>query len=130
MNGYQEATLDNIMVLPSAEYVSEDVSVKFTLGDVPKTALSSDGTTTGPSPYLLESTGGQYVDKDKPAALRLDTEMGVLRGYVTRLQDDINVFLTKRIQASGAGEDVDADAGGEDENEEEDEEEGKDLKDK
>lgn len=92
--------------LPSAEYRSQDTTTKFTLESVQKENLSSEGATTGPSPYLLESTGGQYVDKDKPAPLNLNTDMGVLRGYVTKLQDDINVFLTERIKSSGSVTDI------------------------
>ena len=84
--------------------------------------LSSDGTTTGPSPYLLESTNGEYIDKDKPAPLNLGNPMGVLRGQVTDLQDQINVFLTERIQQSKNGdvEEIDED---EDEEKEDNEDE-------
>lgn len=67
-----------------------------------KKDLSADGTTTGPSPYLIESTNGQYLDKDKPAPLDMNSDMGILRGYVTKLQDDINVYLTQKIKASGS----------------------------
>lgn len=78
------------------------------LDGVQRGELTADGTTTGPSPYLLDSTNGTYVDKDKPAPLDLSNAMGELRGYVTRLQDDINTYLTERIQASSqeAGADV------------------------
>lgn len=95
------STMDSSTRLPSARYVAGETTATFTLEGVTPAELTADGTTTGPSPYLLESTGGQYVDRDRPAALTAGTEMGALRGYVTRLQDDINVYLTKRIQARG-----------------------------
>lgn len=86
---------------PSAEYIAKDTSKIFTLENVDKSKLSSDGSTTGPSPYLLEVTNGTYEDKDKPAPLNLESPMGVLRGHITQLQDDINVYLTERIKNSG-----------------------------
>lgn len=93
---------------PSAEYTAEDTAVIFTLENIDKSKLSSDGTTTGPSPYLIESTNGTYEDRDKPAPLNLESSMGVLRGYITQLQDDINIYLTERIKSAGnAGQDDD-----------------------
>lgn len=108
--------------LPSARYISPTETKEFTLTGVGKEKLYSDGKTTGPSLYLLESTQGQYVDNDKPAPLDLNSEMGILRGYVTKLQDDINEYLTDRIKASGSAEVDDK----EEENEEEEEEDGDD----
>jgi protein GON7 len=89
------------MSLPNAEYITPDTTKTFTLENIDKQKLSSNGTTTGPSLYLLESTNGGYVDKDKPAPLNLESPMSVLRGYVTQLQDDINIYLTDRIKSSG-----------------------------
>lgn len=86
---------------PSAQYTATDVSKSFSVEGIPKDSLTSNGSTSGPSPYLLQSTNGTYVDKDKPSDLNLDSPMGVLRGYVTKLQDDINIYLTERIRESG-----------------------------
>ena len=113
-------TMESSTRLPSAKYVAGETTATFTVDGLAPAELTADGTTTGPSPYLLESTGGQYVDKDRPAALSVDTAMGVLRGYVTRLQDDINVYLTKRIQAQGGRTEEDAEKEDEDEDEKED----------
>lgn len=105
--------------LPSAKYVSSTETREFTLAGVGKENLYSDGKTTGPSLYLLESTQGKYVDNDKPAPLDLNSQMGVLRGYITKLQDDINEYLTDRIKASGSVE-VDDKEEQNEENEDED----------
>lgn len=86
---------------PSAQYTAPGVNKSFTTNGVPLDSLTSNGSTSGPSPYLLQSTNGTYVDKDKPSDLNLDSSMGRLRGYVTKLQDDINVYLTERIKETG-----------------------------
>lgn len=86
---------------PSAQYSAPDISKSFLVENVTREFLTADGVTTGPSPYLIETTNGTYVDKDKPAVLNLNSSMGVLRGYVTTLQDNINIYLTERIQESG-----------------------------
>lgn len=112
------------MQLPDAKYISQDTKHLFSLDGIQKQDLTSDGKTTGPSPYLIESTNGTYDDRDKPAPLNLDSEMGVLRGYVTRLQDDINVYLTERIKSSEHGVVEEQDDEEEEDDEEEDEEDG------
>ena len=90
--------------LPSAQYKTADgVQKQFTLSEVDKKQLSSNGTTTGPSPYLIECTNGTYEDRDMPSELNLSSPMGVLRGHVTRLQDEINVYLTERIKTANGG---------------------------
>lgn len=100
------------MQKPSAVYTNgEDTEKVFTLDGVKVAELTSNGATTGPSPYLLEFTNGEYVDKDKPSDLDLNNKMSVLRGYVTRLQDDINVYLTEKIGKNGGNVEEDNDDG-------------------
>lgn len=115
--------------LPSAQYKNADgVQKNFTLQEVRKEDLSSNGKTTGPSPYLMECTNGTYEDRDMPAPLNLESPMGVLRGYVTQLQDDINVYLTERIKAANGGVEVKEDDGPENDEEEAEEKEDDDNK--
>lgn len=114
--GRQWITMDK---LPSARYTSPTERRDFTLTGVGKEHLYADGKTTGPSLYLLESTQGHYIDNDRPAPLDLDSEMGVLRGYITKLQDDINEYLTDKIKASESAEVDDKEEEAEEEEEEE-----------
>lgn len=79
---------------PTAEYRAPDVSHSFSID--PFATHSTSGKTTGPSDYVL---GAGAVDRDKPTEHK-DTELGHLRAKLTTLQDDINVFLTKRMADS------------------------------
>lgn len=86
--------------LPSASYSSPDLERQFTVDPSKPEYQTTDGVTTGPSPHVLNA--GQ-IDKDKPAPpKKLEngefTELGSLRAQLTGLQDDINKFLTERME--------------------------------
>lgn len=62
--------------------------------------LTTDGSTTGPSAYVLKA--GQ-LDRDKPSDGKKDasgafTTLSNLRMQLTGLQDDINEFLTRQME--------------------------------
>lgn len=80
-----------------AEYVSPDQRRSFVAGPHGTT----DGVTTGPSAYVLNA--GQ-VDRDRPVEARSVagkvTYLGQLRNQLTGLQDDINEYLTLRMEAA------------------------------
>ncbi|GAV54233.1 hypothetical protein ZYGR_0AK07350 [Zygosaccharomyces rouxii] len=86
--------------LPFARYNSPDLEKQFAVNASKHQYQTTDGVTTGPSPHVLNA--GQ-VDKDKPAPpKKLDngefTALGSLRAQLTGLQDDINKFLTDRME--------------------------------
>lgn len=88
---------------PSAVYKTNGLQHEFTT-DVPRDELTTEGKTTGPSEFVM-SKGA--TDRDKPSEAK-DSAMGLLRCQVTRLQDDINEFLTRRMQqeASSKGDGI------------------------
>lgn len=93
--------LENVMVLPSATYSSPDLGSKFFEVDPSELRYqTTNGKTTGPSPHVLNA--GQ-VDRDRPSDPRRSqsgeyTSLGQLRAQLTGLQDDINEFLTERME--------------------------------
>lgn len=82
-------------LLPSAVYSAPDVTKNFKVD--PSKPHSVNGKTTGPSDYLIQVTDGTYNDKDKPSENK-DTRIGRLRTYITDLNDQVNVFLTERLE--------------------------------
>ncbi|GME81122.1 unnamed protein product [Ambrosiozyma monospora] len=90
-------------LLPTAEYAAPDLKKSFTIDPTQK--HSTQGKTTGPSDHVLNAGA---VDEDMPSAAS-DTQMGRLREYLTTLQDDVNTFLTERMQHSGSANDKDND---------------------
>ncbi|QLQ77940.1 hypothetical protein HG537_0A01870 [Torulaspora globosa] len=89
------------MLLPTATYCGSDTkTVKFEVNPTDVRYQTTDGKTTGASPYVLNA--GQ-VDRDRPSEPRKDvngkiTALGELRARLTGLQDDINEFLTERME--------------------------------
>lgn len=89
------------MLLPIATYCGPDTeTVKFEVNPADNRYQTTDGRTTGASPYVLNA--GQ-VDRDRPSEPRRDadgklTPLGELRTRLTGLQDDINEFLTQRME--------------------------------
>ncbi|QLL30374.1 hypothetical protein HG536_0A01910 [Torulaspora globosa] len=89
------------MLLPTAKYCGSDAeTVKFEVNPADARYQTTDGRTTGASPYVLNA--GQ-VDRDRPSEPRRDangkiTALGELRTRLTGLQDDINEFLTQRME--------------------------------
>lgn len=82
-------------LLPTASYHAYGIDKQFTVSpDAPHT---TNGSTTGPSEYLISVTEGEFVDRDKPSESK-DTRIGRLRAYVTTLQDDVNRYLTERMK--------------------------------
>ncbi|AAS52541.1 AEL144Wp [Eremothecium gossypii ATCC 10895] len=86
---------------PTATYCTpEGDSHAFTVvPDAPR-YRTTDGTTSGPSAYVLQA--GQ-IDRDRPSPPKLDaqgepTALSRLRMHLTGLQDDINSFLTAEMQ--------------------------------
>ncbi|VEU21371.1 DEKNAAC102734 [Brettanomyces naardenensis] len=84
-------------LVPSACYTAPDLEKEFMVST--SAERTTNGSTTGPSDYLLRVTEGDYVDKDRSREGK-DTRIGRLRGYVTSLQDQVNVFLTTRMNES------------------------------
>lgn len=87
-------------ILPFASYSAPDIQKSFTVDTANPRYQSTDGSTTGPSPHVLNA--GQ-IDRDKPAPPRTNpdgqiTALGSLRAQLTGLQDDINHFLTDRME--------------------------------
>ncbi|CAI1506720.1 hypothetical protein SEUBUCD646_0J00370 [Saccharomyces eubayanus] len=90
------------MALPMAEYSAPDgVNKSFVpIPDDPR-YLTTEGRTTGPSDHVLNA--GQ-IDRDKPSEPKRVqggtqmTYLGQLRTQLTGLQDDINEFLTERME--------------------------------
>lgn len=86
---------------PSATYYSPDSEpVKFTIDTSNARFQTTDGKTTGASPHVLNA--GQ-VDRDRPSEPKRGptgdfTPLGQLRMHLTGLQDDINDFLTQRME--------------------------------
>ncbi|SCU97002.1 LADA_0H03906g1_1 [Lachancea dasiensis] len=86
---------------PLAVYNSPDVENQQFLVDLSKERYNTtNGKTTGPSAYVLEA--GQ-IDVDKPSDPKLNEEgdftyLSKLRMQLTGLQDDINEYLTHRME--------------------------------
>ncbi|ODV84017.1 hypothetical protein CANARDRAFT_236872 [[Candida] arabinofermentans NRRL YB-2248] len=78
--------------LPTAIYTSPDLTRNFHVD--PSKSHTTDGVTTGPSDHVLKAGA---IDKDKPSLIPTDAKIGLLRAYLTTLQDDVNLFLTKRM---------------------------------
>lgn len=78
---------------PIATYTAPDIpqSLQLTVGDGPHT---TNGRTTQISDVVIKS-GGE--DRDQPTKAN-DTPLGNLRAKLTSLQDNINIFLTERMQ--------------------------------
>lgn len=90
------------MPQPFAIYSSPDITKKeFTIDVNNDKYNTTNGKTTGPSTYVLNA--GQ-VDIDKPSDPKIDsttqqpTQLSQLRMSLTGLQDDINEFLTERME--------------------------------
>lgn len=89
------------MLLPTATYCVPDTEpVKFEVNPAAGRYKTTDGKTTGASPYVLNA--GQ-VDRDRPSEPRRDasgafTPLGQLRAALTGLQDDVNEFLTEKME--------------------------------
>lgn len=96
-------TMTTTSPFPSATYSSPDVPSKtFTVDPSNPRYQTTEGKTTGPSDYVLKA--GQ-IDRDKPSGPRVDpkdadsfTYLSKLRMALTGLQDDINEFLTERME--------------------------------
>ncbi|KAF6014864.1 hypothetical protein HII12_001282 [Brettanomyces bruxellensis] len=82
-------------LLPTAKYSSSDIHKEFSVDSTKP--LTTNGTTTGPSDYIINLTQGDYTDNNKPTNNK-DTKTGRLRAYVTDLQDQVNIFLTERME--------------------------------
>ncbi|CAI4539843.1 ALH_1b_G0028340.mRNA.1.CDS.1 [Saccharomyces cerevisiae] len=90
------------MKLPVAQYSAPDgVEKSFApIRDDPR-YMTTEGRTTGPSDHVLNA--GQ-IDRDKPSEPERTkdgsqlTYLGQLRTQLTGLQDDINEFLTGRME--------------------------------
>lgn len=78
---------------PSVTYTSPG-NTTHTFTPLPS---GTNGTTTGPSSFVL-SKGA--VDRDAPSEAR-DTPLGLLRCQLTSLQDQVNEFLTARMEQEG-----------------------------
>lgn len=81
-------------------YTSPVEEREFTVNEEEKRYKTTDGVTTGPSAYVLNA--GQ-VDRDRPSDAKIDangntTYLGRLRCQLTGLQDDINQFLTVKME--------------------------------
>ena len=90
------------MVSPSALYTAPDVSEKrFTVDRSSEKYQTTNGRTTGPSAHVL---GAGQIDVDRPSDPkflsdgRTPTPLSILRMELTGLQDDINEFLTERME--------------------------------
>lgn len=90
------------ILIPTATYTSpsEPNTVELTPGDGPH---STDGRTTQISDVVLKA-GGE--DRDRPSPAK-GTPAGNLRAQLTTLQDQLNDFLTLRMQSSKKVEDDD-----------------------
>lgn len=84
---------------PTAEYTSPDKTQSFTAGAGPHT---TNGATTQISDIVLKAGG---VDRDRPSEAK-DTYLGQLRGQLTTLQDQVNVFLTERMAGKKFDDDI------------------------
>ncbi|AGO12214.1 AaceriAEL144Wp [[Ashbya] aceris (nom. inval.)] len=86
---------------PTATYCTPaGDSHTFTVAPDAPRYQTTDGTTSGPSAYVLQA--GQ-IDRDRPSPPKLDaqgepTPLARLRMHLTGLQDDINSFLTSEMQ--------------------------------
>lgn len=78
-------------MFPTASYSSPSLSKEFTTAHHQN--HTTNGRTTGPSQFVLDAGA---VDKDMPSEPK-DTHLGRLRAQVTTLQDDLNEFLTQRM---------------------------------
>ncbi|SMN19421.1 similar to Saccharomyces cerevisiae YJL184W GON7 Component of the EKC/KEOPS protein complex with Kae1p, Cgi121p, Pcc1p, and Bud32p [Maudiozyma saulgeensis] len=92
------------MKSPSALYNSPDITEKsFSVKESESRYRTTNGKTTGPSTYVLNA--GQ-VDIDKPSDPKIDhvtqqpTALSKLRMELTGIQDDINEFLTERMEVA------------------------------
>ncbi|CCH42975.1 hypothetical protein BN7_2521 [Wickerhamomyces ciferrii] len=80
------------MSTPSAIYSNPSTTKHFTINKTDK--HTTNGKTTGPSQFVLDAG---IIDKDQPSTPN-QTYLGDLRSQVTTLQDDLNEFLTERMQ--------------------------------
>ncbi|CAB4254705.1 similar to Saccharomyces cerevisiae YJL184W GON7 Component of the EKC/KEOPS protein complex with Kae1p, Cgi121p, Pcc1p, and Bud32p [Maudiozyma barnettii] len=92
------------MTSPLATYSSPDITEKlFAVKEGNSRYSTTNGKTTGPSTYVLNA--GQ-VDIDKPSDPRINpatqqpTTLSKLRMELTGMQDDINEFLTQRMEVA------------------------------
>ncbi|CEP64418.1 chromatin DNA-binding EKC/KEOPS complex subunit GON7 LALA0_S11e03664g [Lachancea lanzarotensis] len=87
----------------SATYSSPEVEKQlFTVDSSLNRYNTTNGSTTGPSAYVLQA--GQ-IDKDKPAEAKLNNDgeptfLSKVRMQLTGLQDDINEYLTHRMETA------------------------------
>lgn len=79
-------------LVPTAVYKAPDISEgkSFHPGEGPHT---TNGKTTQISDIVIKA-GGE--DRDKPSDAK-DTQLGQLRAKLTTLQDQLNIFLTQRM---------------------------------
>lgn len=87
---------------PIGTYCSPEITQKKFCVDLRKSRYNTtDGTTTGASEYVLNA--GQ-IDRDRPADPKISmstgdaTTLSKLRMELTGIQDDINEFLTERME--------------------------------
>lgn len=87
-------------LVPTAVYKYKGETVELTPGDGPH---STDGSTQQISEVVIKAGG---VDRDKPSE-HSDTSLGHLRARLTTLHDEINIFLTGRMNGAKGGENDD-----------------------
>lgn len=80
-------------MIPTGVYTHNGESTNFS-SDVPISQLTTNGTTTGPSEYVLKAG---IVDKDKPQEMDPKNALSILRARLTNLQDQVNSFLTTKM---------------------------------
>ncbi|CCC71967.1 hypothetical protein NCAS_0I02990 [Naumovozyma castellii] len=96
------------MTTPSAIYKHGDELEKHFQVDINNARYkTTNGSTTGPSEHVLNA--GQ-IDRDRPSDPKLldntessspsYTPLSLLRMQLTGLQDDINIFLTERMEVA------------------------------
>lgn len=84
--------------MPSAIYTSPVDSANFESSHLQKSELTTLGKTSGPSEFVKE-------DRDQPSA-PAGNYYGELRCKLTYLQDELNVFLTDKMQVEKKSKDM------------------------
>jgi len=83
------------MTAPTATYTHRSLSKHFDIAQYPHTHHTTNGKTTGPSQYVVDAG---CVDRDMPSTGN-NTQLSQLRAQLTTLQDDLNEYLTQRMQS-------------------------------
>ncbi|ODV95671.1 hypothetical protein PACTADRAFT_50363 [Pachysolen tannophilus NRRL Y-2460] len=86
-------------LVPSATYSSPDIPELIIKPDISHGNHTTLGKTTGLSSHLVNVTKDDlnFTDKDIPSPHNKESKLGQLRAVLTTLQDDINTFLTERM---------------------------------